>query len=156
MEKKKKKLLMIASSGGHLEEVLALKALGEKYETVLITEKTKYDVKFWQDKLYLMPQVNRRELKSWINYIGCFFKIFSILRKEKPDAVLSTGAMIAYPALLLAKLMRIKTIFVECMFNVYDTTLTARLSYPFVDLFIVQWEELLKIYPKAIYRGRVF
>lgn len=70
--------------------------------------------------------------------------------------MLSTGAMIAYPALVLAKLMGIKTIFVECMFNVYDTTLTARLSYPFVDLFIVQWEELLKIYPKAVYRGRVF
>ena len=152
----RKKLLMIASSGGHLEEVLALRALGEKYETVLVTEKTQYGVKHWQDKLYLLPQVNRREIKSLIRYVGCFFKIFGILRREKPDAVLSTGAMIAYPALVLAKLMGIKTIFVECMFNVYDTTLTARLSYPFVDLFIVQWEELLKIYPKAVYRGRVF
>ena len=152
----RKKLLMIASSGGHLEEVLALRALGEKYDTVLITDKTSYGVKHWQDTLYLLPQVNRRELKSWLSYIGCFFKIFGILSKEKPDAVLSTGAMVAYPALLLAKAMGIKTIFVECMFNVYDTTLTARLSYPFVDLFIVQWEELLKIYPKAVYGGRVF
>ena len=152
----RKKLLMIASSGGHLEEVLALRALGEKYETVLVTEKTQYGVKHWQDKLYLLPQVNRREIKSLILYIGCFFEVFRILRREKPDAVLSTGAMIAYPALVLAKLMGIKTIFVECMFNVYDTTLTARLSYPFVDLFIVQWEELLKIYPKAVYGGRVF
>lgn len=41
----RKKLLMIASSGGHLEEVLALRALGEKYETVLVTEKTQYGVK---------------------------------------------------------------------------------------------------------------
>ena len=152
----RKKLLMIASSGGHLEEVLALRVLGEKYETVLVTEKTQYGVKHWQDKLYLLPQVNRREIKSLIRYIGCFFEVFRILRREKPDAVLSTGAMIAYPALVLAKLMGIKTIFVECMFNVYDTTLTARLSYPFVDLFIVQWEELLKIYPKAVYGGRVF
>ena len=152
----KKKLLMIASSGGHLEEVLALRPLGEHYDTVLVTEKTPYGVKHWQDKLYLLPQVNRRELRSWIQYIGCFFKLFSILRREKPDAVLSTGAMIAYPCLLLAKAMGIKTIFVECMFNVTSTTLTARLSYPFVDLFIVQWEELLNIYPKAVYGGRVF
>lgn len=153
---RKKKLLMVASSGGHLEEVLALKALKDRYETVLITEQTGYKVNFWQERTYLMPQVNRRELKSLVAYVGCFFKTWSILRKEKPDAVLSTGAMVAFPALLLAKLMGIKTIFVECMFNVDTPTTTGKLSYKFVDLFIVQWEEMLKEYPKAVYGGRVF
>jgi len=156
MDKKKKKLLMAASSGGHLEEVLALRALGEKYETVLITEKTGYKVNFWQDQAYLMPQVNRKELKSCLQYIGVFFKTWNILRKEKPDAVLSTGAMVAFPAMLLAKFMGIKTIFIECMFNVDEPTMTGKLCYRFADLFIVQWEEMLKIYPNAVYGGRVF
>ena len=152
----RKKILMAASSGGHLEEALALRQLGEYYDTVLITEKTGYQVNCWQDKVYLLPQVNRRELKSLIRFAGCFFATFRILRREKPDVVLSTGAMAAYPALLLGKWMGKKVIFIECMFNVDAPTLTGRLAYRFADLFIVQWEEMLKVYPKAVYGGRVF
>lgn len=103
-----------------------------------------------------MPQVNRRELKSLIQYVGCFFRTWNILRREKPDVVLSTGAMIAFPALLLGKLMGKKIIFIECMFNVDEPTLTGKLAYRFADLFIVQWEEILQIYPNAVMGGRVF
>ena len=151
-----KTILMAASSGGHLEEALALKKLKETYRTVLITEETDYKVNCWQDKVYLMPQVNRKELRSLIQYIGCFFQTWKILRTEKPDAVLSTGAMIAFPALLLGKPMGKKIIFIECMFNVDEPTLTGKLAYRFADLFIVQWEEMLSIYPKAVLGGRVF
>lgn len=152
----RKKILMAASSGGHLEEILALKNLKERYDTVLITEKTDYQVKCWQDKMYLMPQVNRRELKSLLQYVGIFCSTLKILLQEKPDVVLSTGAMVAFPALLLGKLLGKKIIFVECMFNVDEPTMTGKLTYRFADLFIVQWEEMLKVYPKAVLGGRVF
>ena len=152
----RKKILMAASSGGHLEEILALRALEERYDTVLITEKTEYQVNFWQDTVYLMPQVNRKRLRSWLDYLSVFFRTFGILRREKPDVVLSTGAMISYPALLLGKLFGKKIIFIECMFNVDAPTMTGKLTYPFADLFIVQWEEMRKVYPKAILGGRVF
>jgi len=152
----RKKVLMVASSGGHLEEVLALKELKDTYDTVLITEKTDYQVNYWHDKAYLMPQVNRKELSSLIKYIVIFFKTAKILITEKPDVVLSTGAMVAFPALILGKIARKKIIFIECMFNVDEPTLTGKLAYRFADLFIVQWEEMLKIYPKAILGGRVF
>ena len=151
-----KKILMAASSGGHLEEILALKKLKDYYETVLITEKTDYKVNCWQDKTYLMPQVNRRNIKSLFQYIGCFGRTWRILYVEKPYVVLSTGAMIAFPALLLGKLMKKKVIFIECMFNVDAPTLTGMLAYRFADLFIVQWEEMLKVYPNAVMGGRVF
>lgn len=151
-----KKILFAASSGGHLEEVLALRQLGEEYETVLITEKTEYAVNFWQDKVYLMPQVNRKELKSLLLYVVCFFRTLIILIREKPDVVFSTGAMIAFPALLLGKTMGKKIIFVECMFNVNEPTMTGKLTYRFADLFLVQWEEMLDVYPNAIFGGRVF
>ena len=152
----RKKILMAASSGGHLEEALALKALRERYDTALITEKTEYKVNCWQDTVYLMPQVNRKELKSLIQYVGIFFTTLKILLKEKPDVVLSTGAMVAFPALLLGKLLGKKIIFIECMFNVDEPTLTGKLAYRFADLFIVQWEEMLQVYPNAVLGGRVF
>lgn len=152
----RKKILMAASSGGHLEEVLALKELKDHYESVLITEKTDYQVSFWQERTYLMPQVNRREFRSLVQYVGIFFSTLKILLSEKPDVVLSTGAMVAFPALLLGKILGKKIIFIECMFNVDEPTLTGKLTYKFADLFIVQWEDMLKVYPKAVLGGRVF
>lgn len=152
----KKKILMAASSGGHLEEVLALKELKEDYEVVLITEKTAYQVSFWQDRVYEVPQVNRKEWKSMLRFVGIWISTLRILLKEKPDAVLSTGAMVAFPALVLGKLLGKKVLFIECMFNVDEPTLTGKLTYRFADLFIVQWEEMLKVYPKAVLGGRVF
>lgn len=152
----KKKILMAASSGGHLEEVLALKELKEDYEVVLITEKTAYQVSFWQDRVYEVPQVNRKEWKSMLRFVGIWVSTLRILLKEKPDAVLSTGAMVAFPALALGKLLGKKVLFIECMFNVDEPTLTGKLTYRFADLFIVQWEEMLKVYPKAVLGGRVF
>ena len=151
-----KKILMAASSGGHLEEILALKQLKEQYETVLVTEKTEYEVRFWQDKVYLFPQMNRREWKGVLDFFKCFPAAAKILREENPDAVLSTGAMMSFPFLLMAKLQKRKTIFIECLFNVDAPTLTGKLAYSFVDLFLVQWPEMLKVYPKAVLGGRVF
>lgn len=152
----KKKILMVASSGGHLEELLALKPLAEKYDTILLTEKTEYEVKGWQKKTYLLPQANRKKIKSVLQYFVSIFRIIGILIKEKPDVVLSTGAMIAFPALLFGKLFGKKIIFIECMFNVDEPTLTGKLVYKFADLFFVQWEEMLNVYPNAVYGGKIF
>lgn len=151
-----KKILMAASSGGHLEEILALKELNEKYETILITEKTDYEVKTWQKRVYLLPQANRKRFFSCLQYFVSIFRIIGILVKENPDVVLSTGAMIAFPAMLFGKLLGKKIIYIECLFNVDEPTLTGRLVYKFADLFIVQWEEMLQVYPNATYGGRIF
>ena len=151
-----KKVLITASSGGHLEEALALKALKNTYKTVLVTEDMGYEIGAWQDQVYYLPQINRHNVKDLLRYPLIAWKEFCILRKEKPDAVISTGAMVTFPLLLLAKLMGIKTIFVECMFNTDHATMTGKLAYRFCDLFIVQWESMLKVYPNAVYGGRVF
>ena len=35
-------------------------------------------------------------------------------------------------------------------------TITGKLVYKFADLFVVQWESMLKLYPKAKYFGGIF
>lgn len=150
------KILFVASAGGHLEETLALKSLENRYNTVLITEKTENDITYWQDKCYYMHKVNRKEIKSLIIYIGIFFKSLVILLKEKPQIIISTGAMIAFPTCLLGKLMGKKIIYIETMANINSKSMTGKIVYKFADLFIVQWESMKKLYPKAVYGGKVF
>ena len=46
-----------------------------------------------------------------------------------------------------------KVIFIETFANITTKTLSGKLVYPIADLFLVQWEEMLELYPKAKYRG---
>jgi beta-1,4-N-acetylglucosaminyltransferase len=85
-----------------------------------------------------------------------FFWALSILLRERPDVIVSTGSEIALPFLYLGKLLGARTIFIESWCRVEDLSLTGRLVYPVVDQFWVQWPQLLKICgPKARYHGAV-
>ena len=56
----------------------------------------------------------------------------------------------------IGKLFGSKIIYIETYANRNTKTATGRLIYPISDLFIVQWEEMLKIYPKAVYGGSIY
>ena len=80
---------------------------------------------------------------------------FRLLRAERPDVVLSTGAGVSVPFLLLARLMGMRTIYLESITRIHELSLSGRLVYPFVSRFLVQWEELTAQYPRAEFHGRV-
>ncbi len=107
-------------------------------------------------KFYCVTQINRREKHFIKHFIALFHKAFNILKKEKPDAIITTGALAAFPFCLIGKLMRKKVIYIETFARVNGKSLTGRLVYPFADIFLVQWKEMLKCYPKAIYVGGIF
>ena len=76
--------------------------------------------------------------------------------KERPDVVVSTGALAVIPFCLIAKLFRRKLVFIESFAKVTSGNLTGRFLYRFADRFYVQWESMLKVYPKAVYRGGIY
>lgn len=78
-----------------------------------------------------------------------------VLRTFRPTVVVSTGAGVALPFFVLAKLWRIRTVYVEVYDRIDLPTLTGRLCYPFSDLFLLQWEEQQRFYPKGKLIGRL-
>jgi UDP-N-acetylglucosamine:LPS N-acetylglucosamine transferase len=72
-----------------------------------------------------------------------------VLRRERPDVVVSDGAGVAFPFFLAAKLVRARTVYVEVYDRIDSRTLTGRLCAPITDLFCVQWEEQRRMYPRA-------
>ena len=79
-----------------------------------------------------------------------------LLRQERPDLIVSTGAAVAVPFFFLGKLLGAKTVFIEVFDRIDTPTLTGRLVKRFADLFIVQWEEQLSVYPGAVNLGSIF
>lgn len=150
------KLCFAASTGGHFEQILMLKPLMKKYNSILVTEKTDYQTEIDGVKMYYLLQVNRKERFYVIKMLRNLFKSLKIMLKEKPDVVITTGVLAMIPISLIAKLFRKKLIYIESFAKVNTPTETGKLLYRFADRFYVQWEPLLKTYPKAIYRGGIY
>lgn len=153
---KSKKLCFAASSGGHLEELFMLKPLMEKYDSFLVTEKTAYRAEFGGMRCYYLLQVNRREKSCLPRLIANTFRSVRILLGERPWAVVTTGVLATVPLCLLCKVFGGKLIYIETFANVKTPTMTGRLLYRFADRFYIQWPQLKKYYPKAVYCGGVY
>ena len=149
-------VLLTASSGGHLEEISNLDLLGENYETILLTEKTNCNISSWFDFVHYVPQVNRKELKCIPKLISNAWTSMRVLKRYKPTAVISTGALATIPVCLLAKIRGTKVIYIESFARMDSPSKTGKLMYKIADKTIVQWEGVQKFYPNAIYGGSIF
>ena len=94
-------------------------------------------------------------IKVFFNMFPTTIAAFRILRKSNPDTIISAGPSLTIPLFWLAKIIRIKTIFVESWVRVHHKSQTGKLVYPVSDLFLVQWATMKKVYPKAVYAGRL-
>lgn len=150
------KICFIASTGGHFEQLMMLKTLMSKYDSFIITEKTTYMASNKLSKIYYLKQVNRREFSFLAYMLINTYKSLKIFFHENPDIIISTGALSTIPMCLIAKVYGKKLIFIESFAKVTSPTLTGKLLYRYADQFYVQWEEMLEIYPNAIYKGGIY
>ena len=150
------KICFAASSGGHYEQLLMLKPLMEKYKSFVVTEKTKYNVKGSGKKTYFMRQVNRKEFFCLFKLVINAFKSLFLIIKERPKVVITTGVLAMIPLCLLAKFFGAKLVYIESFAKVNSPTETGKYLYKKADRFYVQWEQMLEIYPDAIFLGGIY
>lgn len=152
------KVMFISSMGGHLSELSQLDF--EDYDYSVVTEKTdasKQISKKYKDRAHFLIYGTR---KTPIRYFFIFiFNIFISLYlflKIKPQVIVTTGTHTAVPMCYIAKLFGAKVIWIETFANITTKTLAGRLVYPIADTFVVQWEEMKKLYPKAKCWGWIY
>lgn len=155
---KKRKIIFISSSGGHFTQLLQLEQLFKKYEYLLITEKNqvvsglsnKYNIKFLKyftrKKIFSFPLIFIYNSILSLYYIIVF----------KPDFIISTGAGATVPMCYIGKMLGKKIIFIESYARKSSKSLSGKLIYPISYLFIVQWDSMLKLYPKAKCFGPIY
>lgn len=156
----KKKVLFISSTGGHLTEMMRLEKLFSTYDFRIITEKTPSSIyleKKYKNKLNYMIYGTKDHMLTYPFklLINCFKSIYYYFC-FCPKYIVTTGAHTAGPICCIGKLFGSKIIYIESFANIHTRTITGRLIYHFADLFIVQWESMLKLYPKAVYGGWIY
>lgn len=154
IDNEKMKVCLVGSSGGHLTHLYMLKPFWQDKERFWVTF-DKEDAKslLKGEKLYPCYYPTNRNIKNLIKNTIVAWKV---LRKEKPDILISSGAAVSVPFFYLGKLMGAKLIYIEVFDRIDKSTMSGKMVYPIVDEFIVEWEEMKKVYPKAVNLGSIF
>lgn len=150
---KKHKICLVSSSGGHWEQLKKLQPLIDKYDGFMVTEKTMFEA---NEARYFMHQTDLKDKWMPLKMLLNGFYALYIWIKERPDYVVTTGTMVAYPFYLLTWLLRKKFIFIETFGRANMPTVAGRLMEKHSNKFIVQWETQAKYYKKAEYGGCLY
>lgn len=152
-----KKVIFAASSGGHLTEILKLQELFPEYNYLLCTEKT--DVTKELEGKYNIKYIKYGPCKNKIKYVWTIIQNLAstirIVRKFKPDTIVSTGAQIGGFFCYIGKFFGAKVIYIETMAKIKELSGTGKNVYKIADKFYVQWKGLAEKYDKAEYIGRL-
>lgn len=157
----KKRVMFISSTGGHLNELKGLKNIYNNYDYSIVTEKTKSTVslnKEFPNKVnYLLYGTKDRQPVLYIfKLLFNSFKSLYLYFKLRPEYIVTTGTHTAGPMCCIGKMFGSKIIYIETFANINTKTATGKLIYYIADLFIVQWQDMLKLYPKATYGGWIY
>ena len=148
------KICLVGSSGGHLTHLYMLKPFWENRDRFWVTfDKEDARSLLENERMYPCYYPTNRNIKNLIRNTVIAIKI---LKREKPDLIISSGAAVAVPFFYIGKMFGAKTIYIEVFDRIDKPTMTGKLVYPIADKFIVQWEEQKKVYPKAINLGSIF
>lgn len=145
------RVLLVGSSGGHLAQMLTMKPWWQDAERRWVTFDTTDAVSALAGEQVVWAfHPTTRNLPNALRNLMLAVRV---LLGYRPDVVVSTGAGIALPFFVVARLLGVRTIYVEVYDRIDSRTLTGRLCRPWTSRFLVQWEEQLAVYPGATVVG---
>lgn len=149
------KILIVTSSGGHLMMTYHLKKWWEKHERVWVTKKDQVSTSLLKGEDVISGFFP--ENRNLLNLIKNLCLSFFVIKKKNPDLVFSMGAAVAVPFFVMARLFRIKTVYVETYIFSSKPSLTGKIIYNLnlATYFMVQNKKMIQNFPKAKYWGSI-
>lgn len=143
-------ILLVSSSGGHWEQLLTLSAGFDNFELSYVcsdpTQSTRVSGAF-----HPIMDCNQNQP---IRLLRCLMQSFKIVRKVKPDAIVSTGAAPGLMVIVAGRLMGIKTVWIDSVANVEKLSLSGKLARFIAGQTYTQWPHLAQD-NKIVFRGSV-
>lgn len=142
----RKKIMGISSGGGHLLELMKSIPSSYENEVVYVTYNnglTRDTLKNKNHFFIIDPHISR--FKYGINFLQSLFLFIRI----RPKIIISTGAGIAIPFILIGSFFKAKIIFIETGARIYKPSRTGKFLYKYSDLFVIQYKSLSKFYPDS-------
>jgi len=150
----RRKILLVTSNGGHLLELLQLADLWplERRHWVSFATSDALSLLAGETTTWAYHPTNR----NIPNLIRNFGLALRIVRRRDVQAIVTTGAGVAVPFVIVGRLVGVNIVYIEGMARITSPSLTGRLVYPFAETFIVQWPGLQRFFKRAQSYGNVF
>ena len=134
---KNKRICLCSSSGGHFEQLMMLKPLTEEYDSFIVTEKLDYEVKVGSLPVKYVLAINRTDKLFFFKFLYNIIKSFFIVLNNRPDFIISTGALAAVPMMAWTKLFGGKVIYIESFAKINTPNISGKIAYKFADQFYI-------------------
>jgi UDP-N-acetylglucosamine:LPS N-acetylglucosamine transferase len=136
------RIMAVASGGGHWVELRRIVPAFDGAEVVYVSTEPQADADLAPARYYAVRNVTR---KDRLAFAATIRQLFAIVRAERPEVVVTTGAAPGLVALVIAKLVcRSRTVWIDTVANAERMTLSGRLARPFADAWLVQWPHLAR------------
>lgn len=135
---------------------MMLKPLTEEYDSFIVTEKLDYEVKVGSLPVKYVLAINRTDKLFFFKFLYNIIKSFFIVLNNRPDFIISTGALAAVPMMVWTKVFGGKVIYIESFAKINTPNISGKIAYKFADQFYIQWESLRKYYPNALNKGGIY
>jgi UDP-N-acetylglucosamine:LPS N-acetylglucosamine transferase len=145
------KVCIVSSCGGHLTEVRCFAPIYAKFEHFYVINEHVLLPDDMQGRTYFITHAER----DWRVVVNVW-EAFQILRRERPDVLLSTGAGPVVPFALVARCcFRTAVVFVETVTRIKAPSLTGRIMYWLAHELFYQWPSLATFFPNGRCGGPV-
>lgn len=147
------KMALVCSSGGHLYQLYMLSRVWRARERFWVSFPTSDATFLLKDERVFWAHYPTNRHVS--NLIKNFVLSYRLLRDQRPDVIVSTGAGVGVPFIICGWLLRIKTLYIESITRSEELSLTGYLCLPFVDKLLVQSSDLADKHKKVEFRGKI-
>jgi beta-1,4-N-acetylglucosaminyltransferase len=147
-------VLLVVSNGGHLLQLRQLADLWPQEQRHWVSFRESDAVSLLAgEKTTWAHHPTNRNVPNLIRNFGLALKM---VRPGKVTAIVTTGAGVAVPFVVVGRLAGVNVVYIESMARITSPSLTGRLVYPFADTFFIQWPGLQRFFKRARSLGTVF
>ncbi|TDQ54858.1 UDP-N-acetylglucosamine--LPS N-acetylglucosamine transferase [Actinorugispora endophytica] len=144
-------VLLVASSGGHLARLWPSRPWWNEHERFWVTFRTPDATSTLKgENVRWARRPTTRHIGDLIRSTLLAVRVFT---RHRPAVVVSTGAGVALPFFVMAKLLGVPTVRIEVYDRIDTPTLTALLCRPSTSLLPAQREERRESTPASITAG---
>lgn len=150
------KVCLAASGGGHVRQLLDLEPIWKKHRYFFVTEDTALGQTLSErHPTHFLPHFAWGQAKQGAigkmlaRAFGSFFRSASIILRERPDVLISTGAGAVFFVVLWARLAGAQVIVVESFARFDKPSLFGRIAAPLANHMVAQSSKLAASYPRA-------
>ncbi len=137
----RRRILAVASGGGHWVQLQRLKPAFDGHDVTFVTVNAAY-----QSDVPGFAFETIRDATRW-NKLGLLvvaWQLWRLLRRIRPDVVISTGAAPGFLALRLGRMLGARTVWIDSIANAEELSLAGRKAGRVADLWLTQWAHLAR------------